>query len=122
MATEQKNNYKETIIKNINENQITDLMGANITQTYAFMKKSNLFIGNDSGLMHLAAASGIPTIGLFGPTNDKLYSPYGDNSYIIRTKETYNDFKKIKINKNKSYMHSISIDDVIKLIEKNKIF
>ena len=46
------------------------MTGENITQTHAFMKKSDLFLGNDSGLMHLSAASGIPTIGLFGPTND----------------------------------------------------
>ena len=49
-----------------------------------------MFIGNDSGLMHLAAASNIATIGLFGPTNDKLYAPFGDKCHTIRTKETYN--------------------------------
>ena len=36
------------------------------------MKKSNLFIGNDSGLMHLSVASNLKTIALFGPTNDKV--------------------------------------------------
>ena len=34
-------------------------------------------IGNDSGLMHLAAASGTPTMGLFGPTDASEYGPAG---------------------------------------------
>ena len=50
-------------------------MGASLTLTSAYMKKSDLFIGNDSGLMHLSAASNLATIGLFGPTNDKIYAP-----------------------------------------------
>ena len=35
------------------------------------MKQSKLFIGNDSGLMHLSALAGIPTVGLFGPMIQK---------------------------------------------------
>ena len=96
-------------------------MEENITQTYSFIKRSNLFIGNDSGLMHLAAASNIPTIGLFGPTNDKLYAPFGDKCYIVRTKETYADFKNIKFDTNKSYMHSIKIDNIFELINAKKL-
>ena len=96
-------------------------MEENITQTYSFIKRSNLFIGNDSGLMHLAAASNITTIGLFGPTNDKLYAPFGEKCYIIRTKETFEDFKYIKIDINKSYMHSIKIEDIVKMIRAKKL-
>jgi ADP-heptose:LPS heptosyltransferase len=36
-----------------------------------------LFVGNDSGLMHLAAAAGAPTLGLFGPTDAAEYGPAG---------------------------------------------
>jgi ADP-heptose:LPS heptosyltransferase len=36
-----------------------------------------LFVGNDSGLMHLAAAAGTPTLGLFGPTAAAEYAPAG---------------------------------------------
>ena len=35
--------------------------------SYACLKRARLFIGNDSGAMHLAAAAGAPTLGLFGP-------------------------------------------------------
>ena len=38
--------------------------------------------------MHLAAATGIPTLGLFGPTDNNLYSPSGKNAMYIRTPES----------------------------------
>ena len=44
--------------------------------------------------MHLSTASNLQTIGLFGPTNDKIYAPKGKNSFVIRTKENYEYFKK----------------------------
>ena len=117
----EKERFKNKLIRNINETKIIDIMGENITQTYSFIKRGSLFIGNDSGLMHLAAASNIPTIGLFGPTNNKLYAPFGDKCYIIRTKETFEDFKYIKIDINKSYMHSIKIEDIVKMIRAKKL-
>jgi ADP-heptose:LPS heptosyltransferase len=36
-----------------------------------------MFVGNDSGLMHLSAAAGTPTLGLFGPTPASEYAPSG---------------------------------------------
>ena len=44
----------------------------------------DLFIGSDSGLMHLAASSGCKTIGLFGPTDDKVYGPW--QNIVIKSK------------------------------------
>jgi heptosyltransferase-3 len=43
----------------------------------AFLAQASLFVGNDSGLMHLAAASGAPTLGMFGPTSISEYGPTG---------------------------------------------
>ncbi|HMO43925.1 MAG TPA: glycosyltransferase family 9 protein, partial [Phenylobacterium sp.] len=36
---------------------------------YALLRGVRLFVGNDSGMMHLAAAAGCPTVALFGPTD-----------------------------------------------------
>ena len=44
---------------------------------YAGLKRCKLFVGNDSGLMHMAAAAAIPTLGLFGPTDAIAYQPWG---------------------------------------------
>ena len=82
------------------------------------MKKSNIFIGNDSGLMHLAVANKLRVISLFGPTNDKIYRPYGNDDIVIRTSENFDYFKSLKIDENKSYMNSIKPETVFKKCEK----
>lgn len=48
-----------------------------LPEVAAVLERSALFIGNNSGLMHLAAAAGAPTIGLFGPTDAAIYAPAG---------------------------------------------
>ncbi len=58
-----------------------------IRQTAAVMKRCGLFISNDSGLMHLAAALRVPTVGIFGPTNPKWVGPWGCPSKIVRNPE-----------------------------------
>ncbi len=57
----------------------------------ASLMRCGLYIGNDSGLMHSAAAGGVPTIGLFGPTNDKIYGAYGKKTAVVRTPESMKD-------------------------------
>ena len=102
----------DTLVEELT-NKLGDIQSAYVIGDYA--------VGNDSGLMHLSAASKISTIGLFGPTNDKLYSPFGENCHIIRTQETYKDFQSIRIDKYKSYMSSIKVETVINLIENNNL-
>jgi len=43
----------------------------------AVLARAGLFVGNDSGVSHLAAAAGAPTLALFGPTDPRLWSPVG---------------------------------------------
>jgi ADP-heptose:LPS heptosyltransferase len=55
-----------------------DAVGAlNLPECAALLSRAALFVGNDSGLMHLAAAAGAPTVGLFGPTPASEYGPVG---------------------------------------------
>jgi len=58
---------------------------------YACLARSSLFVGNDSGLMHLAAAAGTPTLGLFGPSRDEHYAPWGEAAAVIRTPQSYDE-------------------------------
>ena len=97
---------------------------SSVIQTIAYIsdwKKSNLFVGNDSGLMHLSFASNLKTIALFGPTNDKIYGHYSSNSFVVRTKESYEEFSRKVIDSNNSYMQSISPEMVFDLIIKKKL-
>lgn len=57
----------------------------------AFLKRCTLFVGNDSGLMHCAAAAGIPTVGLFGPSREAIYHPWGQRTLTLRTQKNYEE-------------------------------
>jgi ADP-heptose:LPS heptosyltransferase len=48
----------------------------NIRVAAAILEQADLFVGNDSGLMHLAVAVGIPTVAIFGLTNSDAWGPY----------------------------------------------
>ena len=55
-----------------------DLVGrTELLTAAAVLRRCALFIGNDTGLMHIAAASGVPTLGLFGPSPVEQYAPWG---------------------------------------------
>jgi ADP-heptose:LPS heptosyltransferase len=49
-----------------------------------WLSGARLYIGNDSGITHLAAAIGIPTLALFGPTDPARWAPRGQNVTILR--------------------------------------
>ncbi len=44
---------------------------------------ARIYVGNDSGITHLAAAVGTPTVAIFGPTNWKVWAPRGDDVRVI---------------------------------------
>jgi len=53
----------------------------------ALIKRASWVISNDSGPMHLAAALGVPTLGIFGPTDPRLFGPYpvtGTTNHVIQ--------------------------------------
>lgn len=69
-----------------------DLVGkVDILTTGACLERCSMYIGNDSGLMHLSAAIGIPTLGLFGPSDERAYAPWGTRSDCVRTPESLDE-------------------------------
>ncbi|MFY9288947.1 MAG: glycosyltransferase family 9 protein [Alphaproteobacteria bacterium] len=63
----------------------TAIIGQDLVTVAACLKEARLFIGNDSGLMHLSAAVGTPTLGLFGPGYEEIYAPWGPRCAVVRT-------------------------------------
>ncbi|MHC4693785.1 MAG: glycosyltransferase family 9 protein [Planctomycetota bacterium] len=53
------------------------LMDLSLTQVVELLSCSNAFLGNDSGISHLAAGMGVRTLVVFGPTNPAVYEPVG---------------------------------------------
>ena len=66
-----------------------------VLTAYACLKRARLFIGNDSGAMHLAAAAGTPTIGLFGPSDERLYAPWGDHARVVRGPRSFEQIQAV---------------------------
>jgi ADP-heptose:LPS heptosyltransferase len=61
-----------------------DLVGTlSLPEVAAVLRRAALYLGNDSGLMHLAAAAGAPTIGLFGQSDAREYGPCGPRAVAV---------------------------------------
>lgn len=64
-------------------NKIFFVNNLTLSQMAYFISKCKMFIGNDGGMSHLAAATGIPTFVLFGPTSNINNKPYANNAFAI---------------------------------------
>ncbi len=72
----------------------------NLYDLACWLATARLYIGNDSGITHLAAAVGTPVIALFGPTDPKIWAPRGDHVRVIAN----------------STMAAISVEEVASMI------
>jgi ADP-heptose:LPS heptosyltransferase len=50
----------------------------------AIIRQCDMYVGNDSGITHIAASLGVATLALFGPTDPKVWGPRGDSVCIFR--------------------------------------
>ncbi len=62
-----------------------------ITEVAALVSFSDLFISNDTGIMHAAGTTDTPQLSIFGPTNPYNWAPIGGNKYFIRKSELIDD-------------------------------
>lgn len=77
--------------------------------TYACLKRVRLFIGNDSGAMHMAAAAGAPTLGLFGPSDETLYGPWGPQGRAVRGPRDLEAIRRIDPDLNQAVCHMFDL-------------
>jgi heptosyltransferase III len=56
----------------------------NLYELACWLAKARLYIGNDSGITHLAAAVGTPVLALFGPTDPAVWAPRGAHARVAR--------------------------------------
>jgi lipopolysaccharide heptosyltransferase I len=55
-----------------------------VPQALALLKRAALYIGGDTGVMHLAALAGLPVVAIFGPTDLLVNGPFGEGHTIVR--------------------------------------
>ncbi len=101
-------------LRNGFENKIINLSGkTNIIESAAVISKCVLYIGNDSGTMHLAASMGIPCIGIFSARNNSgRWDPYGESNVILRKKVKCEGCSLAECTENNRCLELISIEEV----------
>ncbi len=81
-----------TLLDRVPPGRLIDLIGAvDLGCVPALLKRCALYVGNDSGLMHIAAAAGVPTLGLFGPSSEVFYGPWGGHCASVRGPRSFTD-------------------------------
>ena len=66
------------------ESMPAEIMNCSISELIALTRRARLFIGGDTGPLHLAAALGVPVVAIFGPTDPARNGPYGTPSVVLR--------------------------------------
>jgi ADP-heptose:LPS heptosyltransferase len=66
------------------EDTCVDASGLNLSQVAALLARSRVYLGNDSGVSHLAAALNVRTLALFGPTDARQWAPRGEKVILVR--------------------------------------
>ena len=105
------------VIDSVPEAQRLDLAGKlDIATTAACLQRLSFYVGNDSGLMHMAAALGIPTLGLFGPSSEIFYAPWGAHCASVRGPRSFEEIchaPDYDYRSHQSLMIDLSVDRVI---------
>jgi len=65
--------------------KVRDLTGTDLRNGILAMAAASVAVANDSGLMHIAAATGTPTMGIFGPTSPYLWAPLNGLAATVQT-------------------------------------
>jgi heptosyltransferase-1 len=66
-----------------------------ILQLIALTRRASLFIGGDTGPLHLAAALAVPVVAIFGPTDPARNGPFGTRSVVLRSPSSQTSHKRL---------------------------
>jgi ADP-heptose:LPS heptosyltransferase len=121
VASENDRQAAQTLRAALPRERLIDLTGkGDLLTTFACIKRARLFLGNDTSMMHLAAAAGVPTLGLFGPSDEHRRGPWGDDARAVRGHRSYQDFLALdpRLDQAVSHMHDLSVDAVLSAAQK----
>lgn len=84
------------ICKGLQDDRVLNLAGkTNLRELLALVQQCSVFLTNDSGPMHIAAALGTPLVALFGSTSDVKTGPYGGGKVIHKYVECSPCYKRV---------------------------
>lgn len=86
-------------------------VSCDLAELIAITRRAALFVGGDTGPMHLAATLKVPTVALFGPTDPARNGPYWTPSFVLRSNESVTSYKHVA--QADKGLHSITEDAVV---------
>ena len=110
----------ERIFEGMDPHTFIQVKGLSLLQLASVMEGCRLFIGNDSGISHMASALGIPTIAIFGPTDPRVWSPRGEKVWVVCRKTPCSPCTRERFFQctDPECMRGIEIEDVLEGVEK----
>src|SRR5450755_132738 len=82
------------VVESVSEGA-TKQIDCTLAELIAFTRRARLFIGGDTGPLHLAAALGVPVVGIFGPTDPARNGPFGTRSIVLRSPASVNSYSHV---------------------------
>lgn len=119
LADEPERAAIEPVLRAVPRARRIEVIGCGLQTAAACLKRASLYVGNDSGLMHLAAALGTPTLGLFGPGYPHVYGPWGPRTAYVATPETSKELlsRVAELPPHATLMQSLSVEKVLASIK-----
>jgi ADP-heptose:LPS heptosyltransferase len=88
---------------------------SSLVQFIALARRARLFIGGDTGPLHLAAAVGAPIVGIYGPTDPVRNGPFAADDIALSNLAPINHTRR---GENPAYLPGISVESVVAAVEK----
>lgn len=85
-----------------------------LPQLITLMRRTSLFLGGDTGPLHLAAACQVPVVALFGPTDPRRTGPWGTRSVVLRNASSATDHRRHR--DAEEGLMKISVEDVLEAV------
>lgn len=92
----------------------------NVPQLFSLLERIDMYIGGDSGVMHLAAFAGCPMVAIFGPTDVNINAPYSKNCTIVRKDLSCSPCKN-KNCRNRKCLTDITAEEVFKAVQERYV-
>lgn len=99
----------EDLKRTFPRDRMVDLSDVDLPTAYAALRHARLFLGNEGIMMHLAAAAGAPTLGLFGPSDERVSGPWGLHTRVVRSSRGIEQYRAIDPNLNQHIGHMVDL-------------
>jgi ADP-heptose:LPS heptosyltransferase len=112
--------YAEDYCHLISSDRMLPVTNLPLTELAALLKRCTVYVGNDSGVTHMAAAVGTPVVALFGPTDPRVWGPRGKRVHAVYRGVACSPCSREEMNGclHKKCLESITAEEVYLMVRK----